>query len=105
MLGDGRWTNSAKRVSEEFESPRSMSTLSEVAEAESFTTPAHDGLYFYQLQRKPASIHLLPERKHGVLVTPITCLTQESAFLLVRNYVRAATGWSWPQFGISVARK
>ena len=65
MLGDGRWTHSAKRVSEEFESPRSTSTLSEVAEAESFTTPAHDGLYFYQLQRKPASIHLLPERKHG----------------------------------------
>lgn len=53
------------RVSEGFESPRSTSMLSEVAEAESFTTPIHDGLYFYQLQREPVSIHLLPERKHG----------------------------------------
>lgn len=65
MLGDGRWTNSAERVSEDFESPPSTSTLSEVAEAESFTPPAHGGLYFYQVQRKPASTYLLSERTHG----------------------------------------
>lgn len=40
-----------------------------------------------------------------VLVTPTTCLTQESAFRLVRDYVRAATGGSRPQFGIKLARK
>lgn len=42
-----------------------MSVLSEVAEAESFTTPTHDGLYLYQLQRKTASVYLLLERKCG----------------------------------------
>lgn len=65
MLGDGHWTNSAKRVSEWFESPCSTSMLSEVAEGESFTTPVRDSLYFYGLQRKQTSISLLLERKHG----------------------------------------
>lgn len=40
-----------------------------------------------------------------MLVTLTTCLTQELAFLLLRHYIWAAKGWSWPQFGISLARK
>lgn len=65
MPGDGHRTNSPQRVLEEFESPHSTSMPSDVAEARSFATPTRDSLYFYQLQRKPARIHLLPERKRG----------------------------------------
>lgn len=68
MFGKGSWTNSAKRVSEESESPYSVSLLLEVAKTERFLTPIRDGFYFYQLWRKPASIHLLPERKCGRVI-------------------------------------
>lgn len=68
MFGDVSWTNSAKKVSEEFENPYSVSLLSEVTKTESFLTAIRDGFYFYQLWRKPASIRLLPERKCGRVI-------------------------------------
>lgn len=40
-----------------------------------------------------------------VLATSTICLTLELAFLLLRHYTGAATGWGWPQFSISMARK